>query len=128
MSSVTTTNNFIGRASSGAGSVLDGMVDDIRIYADVLQETDVVELFREGNTLQLTHHYEFDTPALTADSSGNGKTLTAFNSPTWTTGGCAVGSGCVLLDNSGLSSQASNSYFNVPVFDWSAYTETGVSL
>lgn len=120
--------NFIGRSSTAADYVIDGEVDDLRIYADVLQLTDVVELWRMGQSLQLTHHYAFETAAMTVDSSGSGNTLVAVNNPTYLTSGCKVGNGCAFLDNAGLKARTTNSHFRVPALNFAEYADDGISF
>eukprot|EP00961_Rhodomonas_salina_P023755 319191-Rhodomonas_salina.1 len=120
-------NCYIGKSSLAASPMLDATVDDFRIYADVLQETEVVELLREGQSLTLTHWYEFETANMTADSSGRGNTLIASNIPTHTTSRCKVGAGCAFLDNSGPASLSTNAYFSVPEMD-SSHIDSGISF
>eukprot|EP00961_Rhodomonas_salina_P224306 3032723-Rhodomonas_salina.1 len=69
MPAFTIVDCHIGKPAWAASSpTLDAAVDDLRMYADVLQETDVLELFREGQSLTISHWYEFETAAMTDDS------------------------------------------------------------
>lgn len=118
--SSTRTECRIGGSSYTSNPLLAGVIDDFRIYADVLLETDLVELLREGKGLVLTHWYEFETPAMITDSTANNNNPTVGIAPTHKTSGCKVGTGCVLL--------SIDAYFSVPSLDWGAYSADGISF
>eukprot|EP00961_Rhodomonas_salina_P133424 1795185-Rhodomonas_salina.1 len=93
-------SNFIGKSNFPVNPMFNGWFDQIRIYADALTEADVLELYREHTgPPELTHHYEFEPGNPFADSSGNGNSVTAFNTPSSVAG--IVGSGAIRLTNPG---------------------------
>lgn len=67
----------------------DGIIDEIRIFNDVLNQSEVTYSFihmRPMDTTNLVGWWRFDelTGILAYDSSGNGNTGTLTNSPLWT--------------------------------------------
>ena len=80
----------LGSISTG-GRYLNARLDDVRVYARALTDTDVLALFSYGvsdTTTGLVGHWTFDDGSGTtaADTSGNGNDGTLVNTPTWTTG------------------------------------------
>ena len=80
----------MGSISTG-GRYLNARLDDVRVYARALTDTDVLALYAYGvsdTTTGLVGHWTFDDGSGTtaADTSGNGNDGTLVNTPTWTTG------------------------------------------
>ena len=80
----------MGSISTG-GRYLNARLDDVRVYARALTDTDVLALYAYGvsdTTTGLVGHWTFDDGGGTtvADSSGNGYDGTFLNSPTWVAG------------------------------------------
>eukprot|EP00961_Rhodomonas_salina_P023756 319191-Rhodomonas_salina.2 len=79
----------------------------------------------------LTHWYRFDSEngSFLLDSSGNRNTLRSAGSPEESSSGCAVGSGCATLANTGFNgSSAAQQYLMLPDMDFRRYGSTGISI
>jgi len=80
--------------SSGGGNLLDGTIDDVRVYSRALSAADIRTLYTstggESGDINtgLTGYWKLDdaSGATAADSTGNGNTGTLTNGPTWAAG------------------------------------------
>jgi len=103
---------------TGVNGALTGNMDDFRIYDYDLSQNDVLLLYKSGvdrsypilkdgngNIINPTAWYQFDTGALTIDSSPNGYTLTNNGTVTLNTNDFVKG-------NASMSMSASTQYLN----------------
>ncbi len=90
--------------------VIDGIVDDVRLYSSALSAAEIAELAAETRTGPIAHWMLDDGTGTTAVDSAGGNDGTLFNwpaTPTWVAG----------VLNGGLSFDGSNDRVDVGTFD-----------
>nr|WP_246183198.1 DUF5695 domain-containing protein [Paenibacillus methanolicus] len=100
----TTANNYIGKSQFG-DPLLNGLVDDFKLYTRALTVAEIASLMNSAPASDLVAHYNMNETSggTAADSSGNGKHA-AVTGGTWTAGKAG----------NGLSLNGTTSYASLP--------------
>lgn len=71
---------------NGYNGYFDGSLDEVRVYNRALSQKEISDLYRWAPGPVAHWNMDEKSGNLLNDLSGNGKTLTLYNSPTWTSG------------------------------------------
>lgn len=73
------------RDNGGVGSYLDGLLKDLRVFSDIRTQAEIIADARTQNVVDANLKAEWNFNNAYTDSSGNGNTLTAVNTPVFST-------------------------------------------